>query len=103
MNTIKQTFIWIDRVHFLKLVDNVTDHPRALPIMKTTLDVNKLIQETENEQQRNNAITATKYNLPFLIGDVIVIPVTQHSDPAFPECGNFFTSLGGQKIGNVGE
>jgi hypothetical protein len=102
MNTIKQTFIVIDRRDFLKLVDKATQTPRSLPIEKTALDVNLLIRESTDEKQRNNAIMATRYNLPFVIGDHIVIPVTQYTDPDL-ECGDFFTSFGGQRIGNVGE
>lgn len=96
----------IQRRDFAVLVDHDSTDQRWCPVVKTVADVNDLIQETKSEKERNNAITATRFNLPFVIGDHLVIPVNtckNGDDPELPD-DPFMTIFGGQILDRcVGE
>ena len=98
MKKIRQNFVVIQRRDFAVLVDNISHGQRWCPIVKTVTDVNDLIQRTTNERERNNAITATRFNLPFVIGENLVIPVNTNTndDDSEHEGDQFLTIFGGQ-------
>ncbi len=104
METIRQNFVVIKRRDFVALIgDADMTEQRWCPVVQTTLDVNDLIQATKNEKERNNAITATRFNLPFVIGDHLVIPV--NTNQSIDNGRNLnMTIFGGQILNdNVGE
>lgn len=104
METIKQMFIVIQRSDFRSLVDHETTDRRWCPIVKTVIDVNGIIQDTKSEKERNNAITATRFNLPFIIGDHMIIPVATNRHLTIQGAPDFLTIFGGQILDdNVGE
>ena len=88
----------IQRRDFAVLVDHDSTEKRWCRIVKTVADVNDLIQGTDNENERNNAITATRFNLPFVIGEFLVVPVStnQNGDDPDHDDDPFMTIFGGQ-------
>lgn len=104
MEIIKQQFVIIKRDDFRVLIDQPTIEPRWCPILKTSNDVNDLIQTTKDEKERNNAINATRFNLPFIIGEHLVIPINTEQFPvALTDEPEILTIFGGQILGHVRE
>ena len=102
MKKIRQNFVVIQRRDFAVLVDNESNDQRWCPIVKNVSDVNDLIQRAENERERNNAITATRFNLPFVLGDNLIVPVNTNinDDDSDHDGDEFMTIFGGQILRN---
>lgn len=99
METIQHKFVVILREHMVTLVHKLNDpnSKQWCPISEVTTDVNHLIQQSESVKELNNAKTAIQFNLPFVIGDKLVIPISINDQGEK-------TIFGGQKLfDNVGE
>ena len=82
MNLKGHKFVVIQRADFRVLIGGETDDGkiRHLPIIEITCDIHGLVQQSENTKEINNALTAKQFNLPFVIGGKLVIPVSENAD-----------------------
>lgn len=77
MNIEKTKFVVISRTEIIRLVDDSTSSTtcHGCLIESVVSDSSELLRIAESDHERNQAITGIKFNLPFVIGKKIVIPI----------------------------